>query len=206
MNAASTRPNAQALRTLREAAAECTACPLWRDATQTVFGEGDVASRCVLVGEQPGDVEDRVGRPFVGPAGRLLDRALAAAGLSRDLVYLTNAVKHFKWMPRGKRRMHKTPAQREIDACSRWLDGELAALAPELIVCLGATAARAVLGPAARVGALRGRVIQRGGGAPVLVTIHPSYVLRLRGADQASGFADLVRDLAEAARYLRRAD
>lgn len=194
---------AEALRELREAAAVCTACPLWRDATQTVFGEGDVASRCVLIGEQPGDFEDRVGRPFVGPAGRLLDRALAAAGLSRELVYLTNAVKHFKWMPRGKRRMHKTPAQREIDACSRWLDGELAALAPKLIVCLGATAARSVLGPAARVGALRGRVTQRAGGAPVLVAVHPSYVLRLRGADRAAGFADLVRDLAEAARYLR---
>lgn len=192
----------RALRQLRETARGCTACPLWRDATQTVFGEGDVASRCVLVGEQPGDVEDRVGRPFVGPAGRLLDRALAAAGLSREGVYLTNAVKHFKWMPRGKRRLHKTPAQREIEACSRWLEGELAALMPELVVCLGATAARAVLGPAAKVGALRGRVIEHPGAAPVLVTVHPSYVLRLRGADREAAFGELVRDLAQAARYI----
>ena len=190
----------RALRELREAAAACTACP--RDATQTVFGEGDVTSRCVLVGEQPGDVEDRVGRPFVGPAGRLLDRALAAAGLPREVVYLTNAVKHFKWTPRGKRRLPKTPAQHEIDACSRWLDSELAALAPELIVCLGATAARALLGPAAKVGALRGRITERPGAAPVLVTVHPSYVLRLRGADQEAEFAGLVRDFAQAARDL----
>jgi DNA polymerase len=198
------RADAQALRALREAAATCTACPLWRNATQTVFGEGDAASRCVLIGEQPGDVEDHIGRPFVGPAGQLLDRALAASGLSRDLVYLTNAVKHFKWMPRGKRRMHKTPAQREIDACSRWLDGELAALAVELVVCLGATAARAVLGPDAKVGALRGRIIERAGAPPALVTVHPSYILRLRGDEQPTGFADLVRDLSIAARHLAR--
>jgi DNA polymerase len=200
---ASSRRGTDALQALREAAAACTACALWRDATQTVFGEGDVTSRCVLVGEQPGDVEDRVGRPFVGPAGRLLDRALATAGLERGVVYLTNAVKHFKWTPRGKRRLHKTPAQREIEACSHWLGGELAAIAPELVVCLGATAARAVLGPTARVGALRGRVTERPGAAPVLVTVHPSYVLRLRGAEQAAELADLVRDLTSAARYLR---
>jgi DNA polymerase len=189
---------------LREAAARCTACPLFRDATQTVFGEGDPASRVVLVGEQPGDAEDRAGRPFVGPAGRLLDRALEAAGIDRAGVYVTNAVKHFKWTPRGKRRIHKTPAQREIDACSRWLDEELAALAPALIVCLGATAARAILGPAARVGTLRGRIVQRGEYPPAVVTAHPSAVLRLVGPEQAAAFDQLVADLRLATRYLAR--
>jgi DNA polymerase len=193
---------ASKLDSLRNAAVDCTACPLWQDATQTVFGEGDPASRIVLVGEQPGDAEDRAGRPFVGPAGRLLDRALATAGIDRALVYVTNAVKHFKWTPRGKRRIHKTPAQREIDACSRWLEGELAALAPVLVVCLGATAARAVVGPDARVGALRGKVLARDPGPPVVVTVHPSYVLRLQGAEQAVAFDELVRDLRLAAPFL----
>jgi uracil-DNA glycosylase family protein len=190
------------LDALREAAADCTACPLFRDATQTVFGEGDPRSRLVLVGEQPGDAEDRVGRPFVGPAGRLLDRALAVAGIDRALVYVTNAVKHFKWTPRGKRRIHKTPAQREIDACSRWLEGELAAIAPALVVCLGATAARAVVGPDARVGALRGKVLERTGAPPVVVTVHPSFVLRLQGPEQDRAFDELVGDLRLAARFL----
>lgn len=193
---------AATLDSLRDAAADCTACPLWENATQTVFGEGSPASRIVLVGEQPGDAEDRVGRPFVGPAGRLLDRALAAAGIDRALVYVTNAVKHFKWTPRGKRRIHKTPAQREIDACSRWLDGELAALAPVLVVCLGATAARAILGPEARVGALRGKVLERGSAPPVVVTVHPSYVLRLQGPEQDAAFDEFVRDLRLAAPFL----
>ena len=178
------------------------ACPLWRDATQMVFGEGDAASRVMLVGEQPGDAEDRAGRPFVGPAGRLLDRALEAAGLDRRAIYLTNAVKHFKWTPRGKRRLHKTPAQREIEACRRWLDGELAALAPALVVCLGATAARAIVGPGARVGALRGRIIERERSRAVLVTVHPSFVLRLGGAEQDSAFDGLVADLRLAARFV----
>jgi len=192
------------LRKLRTEASRCTACPLWRHATQTVFGEGNADSRIVLVGEQPGDVEDRVGRPFVGPAGRLLDEAFVAAGLDRSKVYVTNAVKHFKWTPRGKRRIHKTPAQREFDACSRWLDGELMALAPALIVCLGATAARAILGRDARVGALRGRVIDRESAPSVVVTVHPSYVLRLLAAEREVAFRELVRDLRLAVGYLSR--
>lgn len=158
----------------------------------------------MFVGEQPGDVEDRTGRPFVGPAGRVLDRALEAAGLDRRAVYLTNAVKHFKWTPRGKRRLHKTPAQREIEACKRWLDGELAALAPALVVCLGATAARAIVGPGARVAALRDRIIERERSPAVLVTVHPSFVLRLDGAEQDSAFAGLVADLRLAARFVAR--
>jgi uracil-DNA glycosylase len=165
-----------------------------------VFGEGGAGSRLMLVGEQPGDVEDRTGRPFVGPAGRLLDQALAAAGIDRGSVYLTNAVKHFKWTPRGKRRLHKTPAQREIDACSRWLEAEIGAVRPALIVCLGATAA--ILGPGATVGAMRGRLIGREPEPPVLVTTHPSAVLRLSGADQTSGFEELVADLRVAARFV----
>jgi len=192
------------LRKLRTQASRCTACPLWRRATQTVFGEGAADSRVVLVGEQPGDVEDRVGRPFVGPAGRLLDRALIAAELDRSAVYVTNAVKHFKWTPRGKRRIHKTPAQREFDACSRWLEGELTALAPALVVCLGATAARAILGRDARVGALRGRVMQRESGPSVVVTVHPSYVLRLVAAEREAAFREFVRDLKLAVGYLSR--
>src|SRR5512134_2720824 len=125
----------------------CTACPLWQDATQTVFGEGDPASRIVLVGEQPGDEEDRAGRPFVGPAGRLLDRALADAGIPREQCWVTNAVKHFKWTPRGKRRIHERPSSREVAACRPWLEAELRAVEPRVLVCLGATAAAAVLGP-----------------------------------------------------------
>ena len=191
------------LRKLRVEASRCTACPLWRHATQTVFGEGDADSRIVLVGEQPGDVEDRLGRPFVGPAGRLLDRALVAAGLDRSKVYVTNAVKHFKWTPRGKRRIHKTPAQREFDACSRWLDGELMALAPALIVCLGATAARAILGRDARVGVLRGRVIDRESAPSVVVTVHPSSVLRSQDRDR--DYEGLVEDLRTVASALRAA-
>jgi uracil-DNA glycosylase len=192
------------LHKLRTEASRCTACPLWRHATQTVFGEGDADSRIVLIGEQPGDVEDRLGRPFVGPAGRLLDRALVAAGLDRSKVYVTNAVKHFKWTPRGKRRIHKTPAQREFDACSRWLDGELMALVPALIVCLGATAARAILGRDARVGVLRGRVIDRESAPSVVVTVHPSYVLRLFAAERETAFQELVRDLSLTVGYLSR--
>jgi DNA polymerase len=197
-----TRAPTSELDSLRDAAADCTACPLFRDATQTVFGEGDPGARIVLVASSPGDAEDRLGRPFVGPAGRLLDRALAAARIDRALVYLTNAAKHFKWTPRGKRRIHKTPAQREIDACSRWLAGELLAIGPALVVCLGATAARAVVGPEARVGALRGKVLEHAGVPPVVVTVHPSYVLRLQGPEQDSAFDEFVGDLRLAARFL----
>jgi DNA polymerase len=187
---------------LRHRARECQACPLWRDATQTVFGEGEAGSRLVLVGEQPGDLEDLAGRPFVGPAGLLLDRALAAAGIPRDAVYVTNAVKHFKWIPRGKRRIHKTPAQREIEACQQWLAGEVEAIAPVLLVCLGATAARAVLGGAPRVNEWRGRIIPTDAGPRILVTIHPAAALRALPAARESAYESLVDDLGVAAQFV----
>jgi DNA polymerase len=158
----------------------------------------------MLVGEQPGDAEDRAGHPFVGPVGHLLDAALDEAGIDRSQVYVTNAVKHFKWEPRGKRRIHKTPAQREIDACHQWLDGELAAVRPAIVVCLGATAAKALLGPAFRVMKDRGKVLRPEGLPAVLATFHPSYVLRLKGRPGgAEAHAALVADLRAAARFVQ---
>jgi DNA polymerase len=171
-------PSAVTLPTLRERAAECIACPLHRHATQTVFGEGPTSAALMLVGEVPGDTEDREGHVFVGPAGRVLDDALTAAGLDRSRLYITNAVKHFKWEPRGKRRMHKTPSQREVEACHQWLEGELAAVKPALVVALGATAAKALLGPAFRITKDRGKLQRREGLPPVIATFHPSFVLR----------------------------
>jgi uracil-DNA glycosylase len=189
-------PETRDLGALREAARSCRACPLYANATATVFGEGPADADLVLVGEQPGDVEDRRGRPFVGPAGELLDRALAAAGIDRTRVYVTNAVKHFAWEPRGKRRIHRTPTFSEIRACRPWLESELAALAPRVIVCLGGTAAQTLLGPQARVNALRGRVIAGQSFAPaVVVTLHPSAVLRTEPSAQDAAFASLVADL-----------
>ena len=174
----------------------CRACPLWERATQVVFGEGPDDARVVAVGEQPGDQEDRAGRPFVGPAGRVLDDALAAAGIDRGGVYVTNAVKHFKWEPRGKRRLHKTPAQREVDACHRWLEGEIAAVQPRVIVCLGATAAKAVIGASFRVSTMRGRFVDSPLAPRVFATLHPSALLRLRGAgEKEAAFEAFVRDL-----------
>jgi DNA polymerase len=167
-----------------------------------VFGEGDPRAAVVLVGEQPGDVEDRVGRPFVGPAGRLLDAVLAEAGLDRSAVYLTNAVKHFKWTPRGKRRLHKTPAQREFEACRKWLDRELASIAPQLVVCLGATALRALLGRRATLSSLRGRILERTDAPPLLCTVHPAYVLRVWPDKRDAARAGLVADLRVAARFV----
>jgi DNA polymerase len=191
------------LEKLRNAAAGCRDCPLWAHATQTVFGEGAARARLMLVGEQPGDAEDRAGHPFVGPAGRLLDQALEAAGIDRRTVYVTNAVKHFKWEPRGKRRLHKTPAQREIEACHQWLEGELAAVRPALVVALGATAAKALLGAAFRITKSRGKVLRPEGLPAVLATYHPSYILRLKdrpGGDEA--WDQLVGDLRTAAQFL----
>jgi len=180
-------------------AAGCRRCPLWEPATQTVWGEGPVDARIMLVGEQPGDQEDLAGRPFVGPAGRLLDRALAQAGLDRRLLYLTNAVKHFKFKSRGKRRIHDKPLDAEILACVPWLEEEIARVAPVLIVCLGATAARAQLGRAVRINEERGRIFD--GTPPRLLTFHPSYLLRLTDpAAAADAFAKLVADLRLAAR------
>lgn len=166
---------------LREAAASCRACDLWERGTQTVFGAGAPEAKVVFVGEQPGNEEDLAGEPFVGPSGRLLDQALEAAGIDRRKAYVTNVVKHFKWEPRGKRRLHAKPNAREIAACRPWLDAELAALRPEVLVCLGATAAQALLGRSFRVTRERGQLLRGYEIAPVVMaTVHPSSVLRAR--------------------------
>jgi uracil-DNA glycosylase family protein len=192
-------PHTRSLPKLRSAAATCRACPLWRTGTQTVFGEGGEHSPLLVVGEQPGDHEDIEGHPFVGPAGKLLDRALAATGVPREEVYITNAVKHFKWEPRGKRRLHKTPAQREIEACLPWLQAEVAAVEPRVILCMGATAARAVMGGKVRVTENRGQALKSPLGTEVVITIHPAYILRLRsGVEEA--FAQFVSDVGQAAK------
>ena len=189
-------PDSRDLRVLREAAAGCRACPLWRSGTQTVFGEGSKRARVIVVGEQPGDQEDRAGLPFVGPAGQLLDRAFEAAGIDRSLLYITNAVKHFKWVARGKRRLHEKPAALELAACRPWLEAEVRAVRPELIVCLGATAARSVLGRMVRVMSERGQRFETEFDVPALVTVHPSALLRIRDrADADAAFGELVRDL-----------
>ena len=189
---------------LREAAAGCRNCPLWENATQTVFGEGNPRARIMFVGEQPGDVEDRQGHPFVGPAGRILDQAMDEAGIDRAKAYVTNAVKHFKWEPRGKRRLHKTPAQREIEACYQWLEGEMEAIHPAVIVALGATAAKVLLGLRFRITQQRGEVQSREGLPDVVPTFHPSYLLRLKGRPgEEEAYAQFVQDLRTAARYLQ---
>jgi DNA polymerase len=194
----------ESLKRLREAAKRCQDCPLWANATQTVFGAGDAHAAVMLVGEQPGDEEDRQGQPFVGPAGRLLDRALEAAKIDRAHVYITNAVKHFKWEPRGKRRLHKTPAQREIDACHQWLEGEIRAIQPKVIVCLGATAAKALFGPAFKVSTMRGRLIETPHAPRAFATFHPSALLRLRDAEEKeAAFETLVSDLSLIKQALR---
>ena len=189
---------------LREAARGCRNCPLWENATQTVFGEGSSRARIMLVGEQPGDHEDREGHPFVGPAGRILDEGLAEAGIDRRKLFVTNAVKHFKWEPRGTRRLHKTPAQREIDACYQWLESEIAAVKPALIVALGATAAKALLGPRFRITKQRGQVQVRGEGLPaVMATYHPSFLLRVKDRPEGDEIhRQFVDDLRTAAQYL----
>lgn len=187
---------AKSLQKLREDARACRDCPLWANATQTVFGAGDPHARVMLVGEQPGDEEDRKGLPFVGPAGRLLDRALEAAGVERQRLYVTNAVKHFKWQLRGKRRLHKTPAQREVDACHQWLEREIDAVKPHVIVALGATAARAVIGKDFRVSVSRGRFVESPLAPRVFATLHPSALLRLKDeAEREAAFEQLVGDL-----------
>jgi uracil-DNA glycosylase family protein len=177
-SAADYLPRKLTLPALRRAAAVCEGCPLYRDATQTVFGEGPADAQIVLVGETPGDQEDQQGQPFVGPAGKVLDEALIEAGLNRDEVYVTNAVKHFKWEPRGKRRLHKKPSAREMAACHPWLEAELQVLKPKVIVCLGATAAQVLLGRAFRVSRQRGQRIMGPGGIEAIATHHPSAVLR----------------------------
>jgi len=173
---------ASRLRDLREEAATCRACPLWRNATQTVFGEGPPHAEAVLVGEQPGDKEDLSGKPFVGPAGQMLDRALEDAGIERKKVYVTNAVKHFKFVPRGKIRLHQKPTTPEIRACRQWYERELASIKPTLVVAMGATAAQSVLGKITPINRNRGRLINLDDGMKALVTVHPSYLLRLPDA------------------------
>jgi len=186
----------QTLDSLRGEAASCRACPLWRNATQTVFGEGRPDAEIMFVGEQPGDKEDREGRPFVGPAGLLLDRALADAGVDRRRVYVTNAVKHFKFEPRGKRRLHKRPNASEIKICRRWLTGEIEAIGPRLIVALGATAAQGLAGRPIPVGVNRGTVLDLEGGLRAFITIHPSSLLRVDDEeDRRSRYAQFVSEL-----------
>ena len=194
-SAAAPVPNSKSLARLALAAKECRACELYRDATQVVFGQGSRGARLVLVGEQPGDVEDHKGEPFIGPAGALLDRALQAAGLDRQAVYLTNAVKHFRWKPatRGKRRIHQTPNLGQVRACRPWLEAELGAVRPAVVVALGAVAAWALFGPEFRLSEHRGEPLDWPDGAAV-ATIHPSAVLRA-GEQRAEFFDGLVADL-----------
>lgn len=196
------------LEELRADAQACRACDLWRRGTQAVMGEGPVEARLVLVGEQPGDREDVEGRPFVGPAGRVLDDALAEAGIDRPDVFLTNAVKHFKWKEgRGKRRLHEPPSAGEVRACAPWLAAELELVRPALLVCLGATAVRAVLGRTARLRDLRGRVVETALGPPATATIHPAAVLRAPDAGaRHEAHAGLVADLEAAARIAAGAE
>ena len=193
------------LKTLREAAADCRACPLWKDATQTVFGEGPQHARIMLVGEQPGDKEDLAGKPFVGPAGQMLDRALEEAGIDRKKVYVTNAVKHFKFVPRGKIRLHQKPTTPEIKACRPWYERELNSIKPDLVVAMGATAAQSVFGKITPINKSRGRLIDLQDGIKALVTVHPSYLLRLPDADaKAREYQRFVEDLRIAADVLRK--
>ncbi|HVJ22929.1 MAG TPA: UdgX family uracil-DNA binding protein [Burkholderiales bacterium] len=187
---------AESLKKARQEAKACRDCPLWANATQTVFGAGDPHARVMLVGEQPGDEEDKKGLPFVGPAGRLLDRALEAAGVDREHLYVTNAVKHFKWEPRGKRRLHKTPAQREIDACHQWLEREIKNIKPQVIVALGSTAAKALIGRGFKVSVQRGQFVESPLAPYVFATFHPSALLRLREeTEKEAAFDQLVGDL-----------
>ena len=193
------------LADLRKAIDDCRACPLWERATRGVPGEGSAKARVMLVGEQPGDQEDLTGRPFVGPAGRLLDAALEKAGVDRDEVYVTNVVKHFSWFPRGKRRIHKTPTQSEVAACLDWLEAERKLVNPKVIVCLGATAAKALLGRDFRVSVQRGQLIEGGIVPFMLATVHPSSLLRMSDeAERKEAFDRLVADLALIAKALGR--
>ena len=171
-------PKRKSLKAFREAAADCKACDLWERGTQTVFGEGARQAKIVFVGEQPGNEEDLTGKPFVGPAGRLLNDALNEAGIDRAQTYVTNVVKHFKWEPRGKRRIHKKPNTREIAACRPWLEAEIGLVKPKVIVCLGATAAQALLGPQFRVSKQRGQFIESTLAPYIVATVHPSSILR----------------------------
>lgn len=189
-------PERRTLRSLQAAAQGCRGCELYRSATQAVFGEGPTTAKIVLVGEQPGDEEDRQGHPFVGPAGKLLDRALHDAGLENRDVYITNAVKHFKFEERGKRRIHKKPRASEVSACNPWLEAEMELVKPKVIVCLGATAAQAILGRAYRLTKEHGNFVEHTWAPRVTATLHPSAILRAPDADQRhEAYAQLVSDL-----------
>jgi DNA polymerase len=200
-SAADFLPSRLSLTSLRAASLGCRACPLWRTGTQTVFGEGLKRARLMLVGEQPGDQEDLAGRPFVGPAGRLLDEALAEAGIDRDDAYLTNVVKHFKWQGRGKRRIHQKPNWSEVVACRPWVDAELAVVAPHTLVCLGAVAAQALFGRQVRVTRDRGRLLETPLAPVAMATVHPSSILRAPDREtRRREYALLVEDLRVAAK------
>ena len=189
-------PDTSSLTTLREAAAHCTACPLYKNATQTVFGEGRKGAALMLLGEQPGDREDLSGKPFVGPAGNILNRALEEAGIDRNAVYVTNAVKHFKWEPRGKRCIHQKPSARDLAACRPWLEAELRVVRPGVLVCLGSTAAQAIFGSSFRVTRERGKLLRSQLAPRVVATVHPSSLLRQ--PDEGSRrreYAHFVEDL-----------
>lgn len=202
MGAEAFLPSGRGLADLRKAAAGCQGCDLYRAATQTVFGAGPRASRLMLVGEQPGDVEDRRGEPFVGPAGGVLAKGLEAAGIDARSVYLTNAVKHFKWRPAGKRRLHQKPSAAEVRACRPWLEAEIAAVKPKLVLCLGATAASSLLGPSFRVSRERGIPLERDG-LHLMATVHPSSILRAEDdSSRRSAMDGFVADLRTAAEVL----
>jgi len=204
--AAAPVPETRNLPKLRDAAAGCKACDLWKTGTQTVFGEGLKSAAIVFVGEQPGDKEDRAGKPFVGPAGRVFDEGLAAAGIDRRLAYVTNAVKHFKWEARGKRRIHQKPNAAELAACRPWLDAELEAVRPNVLVLMGATAAQALLGRQFRVTKDRGRPVDSDLVPHVLATVHPSSILRQRtDEERVAAMADFVADLKIVAKLLAQA-
>ena len=195
---------AEAIRLLAKEAKSCTRCDLYKNATQTVFGEGPANAALMLVGEEPGDQEDLAGHPFVGPAGKILDKALEAANIERDSIYVTNAVKHFKNEPRGKRRIHKKPDASEIDVCHWWLENEFEIIQPRVVVALGTTATRAVMGKGMTISANRGRLLPLSGEARAVLTIHPSYVLRLQEErDKRREFDHLVKDLRLAAKAAR---
>lgn len=204
MSAADFLPDRRTLPALKEAAQGCRGCHLYRDATQTVFGEGPPSARVIMVGEQPGDQEDRQGRPFVGPAGKVLDEALKEAGIDRSTVFVTNVVKHFKFQPRGKRRIHKKPGAEEITACRPWLDAELRAVQPKALVALGATAAQALLGPQFRVTRERGVPVDSTLAPLVMATVHPSSILRADEEDKEEAMRALVDDLRALARELQK--
>jgi uracil-DNA glycosylase family protein len=183
-SAAEFLPPKRTLESLRSAAGSCKGCDLYKNATQTVFGEGPKDASVMLVGEQPGDMEDRQGHPFVGPAGRLLDKSLAEARISRDEVYITNAVKHFRWIQRGKRRLHQKPLIRQVIACKPWLDAEIEAIHPKVVVCLGATAAQSMAGRIVKITQERGKFLESDSGVAIFITIHPSSIYRLQEKDE----------------------